>query len=117
MKPILFLMALWTMLTYGSPSAHSLSNDEGIRREKKLEKQLQSYLSYPNVLQKSQRGGIVMIRFQVDTGHRITNLEVLTDNPALKATIEQELAGKNILGNVAEPTQIYLARLRFKPGA
>ncbi|CCH57265.1 hypothetical protein BN8_06675 [Fibrisoma limi BUZ 3] len=116
MKPILFLITLWTMLTYGSPSAHSSTNDEGIRRETKLEKQLQSYLSYPDVLKKSQQGGIVIVRFRVNADHRITNLEVLTDNQALKTTLEEELAGKKILGNVAEPTQTYLARLRFTPG-
>lgn len=114
MKKSLFLLTLVGFLAvqaYGTPT-----NDRKTKAPKNnWEQQLAKYISYPDVLQQTRKGGVVVIQFRVNAENELCQIEVLSQDEQLNAGLIRQLTGKKVANVAADPGEVHTVRLRFLP--
>lgn len=114
MKKSLFLLTLVGFLAtqaYATPTSPRKSKAP----KATLERQLANYISYPDVLRPTQRAGVVVIQFRVNTDSELCQLMVFSQNEQINTSLIKQLTGKKLIGYGSDATELHTVRLRFQP--
>ncbi|MBD2701688.1 hypothetical protein IC229_13640 [Spirosoma sp. BT702] len=83
-----------------------------------LEQQVGKYVSYPDALKPTQKGGIVVVQFRVNSSSEICQVAVFSHNEQLNSEITRQLTGAKVEGYQTDLSefvqQVHTVRLRFK---
>jgi hypothetical protein len=114
MKKSLFLLTL-----VGFLATQAYATPTKIRKTKapkaNLEQQLAKYISYPDALRPTQRAGVVVIQFRVNSDSELCQLEVFSQNEQINNALLRQLTGKKLAGYGSDANELHTVRLRFQP--
>lgn len=85
------------------------------RQVRSISEQVNSILTYPEILRKGNHAGIVVIQFRVDEENRVTKLQVHSGNDELNADLIRQLIGRKLYLTESTPFDTHIVRLHFQP--
>ncbi|MGM9511597.1 hypothetical protein ACS5NO_27920 [Larkinella sp. GY13] len=114
MKKSFFLLTLVGFLTtqaYATPTKNRKTNAPKVT----LEQQLAKYITYPDVLRSTHKGGVLVIQFRVNAKNELCQIDVFSQNEQINNCLTKQLTGKSLTGYGSDTTELHTVRLRFQP--
>ncbi|GAB3894125.1 hypothetical protein [Spirosoma agri] len=114
MKKSIFLLTLVGFLATQAYATPTKTRKTKAPKEN-MEQQLAKYVSYPDALKPTQRAGVVVIQFRVNSANELCQLEVFSKNDQINNALLRQLTGKKLTGYGSDANELHTVRLRFQP--